>query len=360
MKPGQRRLLIPGLLIALLVVVVLAAAVRRADAQATPIPVVAHTQVSTIDDGRVTESSGLAASLAHPGIVYTVNDSGDAARVFAVDIESGAVVGVTTVRGARWSDAEAMALRDGKIWVADVGANRESGQARALYAFDEPGRGNHQVSAERFPITLDLGDVKIKASTVELEALVVLPGRIALFSKSWPNSRALQLSLPLTTSGKNVARLTPVSGLAWATDATATPDGRYVLLHGPVQVDVHDAQTWKLVHTDAIPILKQGETITVEASGRSYLIGSEGSDSPLVRVRFDPAGFGKTPPAVIDPLAQQRAQRPVRGWLFENRTTAIVVGALGGAALVGTALALLMKGRRTRRANERRQDPDGN
>ena len=38
-----------------------------------------------IEDARITESSGLALSMRHPHTVWTVNDSGDSARVFAVD-----------------------------------------------------------------------------------------------------------------------------------------------------------------------------------------------------------------------------------------------------------------------------------
>jgi len=356
MKPGQRRLLIPGLLIALLIVVAVAAAIRRADAETTPLPVVPHTQVSVMTDSRITESSGLTASQRHPGIVYTVNDSGDDARVFAVDIASGSVVGVTRVANATWRDAEAMALWGGKLWVADVGANRGADEERALYLFDEPGAGNHEVTADRYPITLDLGATGIEPTAVEIEAIVVLPGRVDLISKGWPQGNALEVTGDLETSRPNIARLTLRTAPAWTTDATATPDGRYVLVHGPVQVEVRDARTWKLVHADVIPILRQGETIAFEASGRSYLIGSEGSDSPLVRIGFDRAALGTKPPAVIDPVTQQRAQRPVRTWFLEHGIDPIVVGPLGalGAAglvgLVGLALALGIKRRRSRNA----------
>lgn len=325
MKPGRRRLLIPGLLVALLIVVALSAAIRRADAETTPLPIVPHTQVSVMSDPRIQESSGLAASQAHPGIVYTVNDSGDKDRVFAVDIASGDVVGVTTVTNANWNDAEAMALRGGKIWVADVGANRGVGTGRALYVFDEPGAGNHRVHADRYPITLDGG-------AVEIEAIAVLPGRVDLFSKGWPNGRAFRL-IGLTESGPNIARVTRRKSPAWTADASATPDGRYVLLKGAVQVEVRDARTWQLLHADVIPMLAQGETIAVEASGESYLIGSEGANSPLVRIAFRPATF-TTPPPSIDPTVQIKAQHPVKSLWWENRRQLLPAAPLVLAGLV--------------------------
>jgi len=316
MKPGRRRVLIPGLLIALLIVVALAAAVRQGDAATTPLPVVPHTQVSVMSDPRIVESSGLAVSETHPGIAYTVNDSGDVARVFAVDVESGAVVGVTTVTNASWEDAEAMALWGGKLWVANVGTNRGKGEERALYLFDEPGTGNQKVTADRYPIALDVGPADIEPAAVEIEAMAVVRGRVDLYSKGWPNGHAFQVTGRLTTDGSNVARVTNRLTPAWTTDATTTPDGRYVLLHGIVQVDVRDARTWQLVHTDVIPMLKQGETIAAEASGLSYLIGSEGTDSPLVRIAFNPATFTAPPPS-INPQDQIRAQHPVKTILWE-------------------------------------------
>jgi hypothetical protein len=331
MKPGRRRLLIPGLLIALLIVVALAAATRRADAQATPLPIVPTTQVSVMSDPRIVESSGLAASQEHPGIVYTVNDSGDRPRVFAVDIASGAVVGVTTVKNVKWNDTEAMAIFGGKLWVADVGSNRGVGVGRALYLFDEPGAGNHRVAADRYPITLDGG-------AVEIEAIAVVPGRVDLYGKGWPISRAFQIVGRLTKSGPNVARLTPRTAPAWTADATTTPDGRYILLHGAVEVEVRDARTWRLVHVDVIPMLSQGETIAMEASGRSYLIGSEGANSPLLRIAYDPATF-TTPPPPIDSKTQIRAQHPVKSilWVVQARLVRAGPFLLVVPVLVGVA-----------------------
>jgi hypothetical protein len=332
MKPERRRLLIPGLLIALLVVVALAATVRRAGAETTPLPVVPHTQVCVMSDPRITESSGLAASQAHPGIVYTHNDSGDRARIFAVDIATGRVVGVTSVTHAKWDDAEAMALVNGKIWVADIGSSRPPGADRALYVFDEPGPGNHRVSAIRYPIKLSGGEV-------ETEAIAITPARIFIFSKGWPYGPTFLLPRKLSTDRTNVARTSPIPLLtpAWTADATVSPDGRFVLVRGVVQVQVRDARTWELKHVDVIPILRQGETIAMEAGGESYLIGSEGSNSPLVRIAFDPTTFTAPPPAV-DQVAQIRAQRPVRTalrlteWKLLRHAPLVLLG--GGAIVI--------------------------
>ena len=45
--------------------------------------------LTIIPNIQINEASGLAASRLHPGVLYTHNDSGDRARIFAVDSESG-------------------------------------------------------------------------------------------------------------------------------------------------------------------------------------------------------------------------------------------------------------------------------
>lgn len=45
--------------------------------------------LSIVPDVRINEASGLAASRRHPGVLYTHNDSGDQARIFALDSEDG-------------------------------------------------------------------------------------------------------------------------------------------------------------------------------------------------------------------------------------------------------------------------------
>jgi hypothetical protein len=345
MKPRGRRLLIPGLLVALLVVVVIAAAERKSGAQESPAPIVPMTRVSVIDDPRITESSGLAASTKHPGIAYTINDSGHSAQVFAVRISTGEVVGVTSVRGAKWGDAEALALAGGKLWIADTGDNARSRDDSALYAMDEPGPGDHQVDAVRYPIGFGPHHLNV-------EAIAVGRGRVALYDKAWPSGAEFVARLPLIADRPNIARPSGRVAPMYVTDAAATPDGRYVLLRNIVMVEVHDSRTWKVVHVDAIRPNATGESLALEASGRSYLIGSEGENSELNRVAFDRSSFG----ARVDVLdakeqwEQSRAYRP-RELFFMDHLNLIVAGGLL-AAVAAVALTWRVIRRRRRQGAE--------
>lgn len=351
MKPGRRRLLIPGLLLALLAVVAVAAVARKTPARESPIPLVPTTRVSVIDDPRLDESSGLAASTKHPGIAYTINDSGHAAEVFAVRISTGAVVGVTRVPGAKWRDTEALALADGTLWIADSGDNYRKRDDLALYAIDEPGVGNHRVTALRYPI--GLGTYRIN-----VEAMVVGHGLVALYDKAWPTGAEFVVRMPMVENRPNLARPTGRAAPMYVADAAATADGRFVLLRNSVMVEVRDAQTWKVVHVDVIPPNLTGESLTLEASGRSYLIGSEGERSELLRIAFNPSTFGGRVD-VLDPVEQWEqwhAHRPrwqflldyryrVALFLLEHRNLVVAGGAL--AVVAATALVWRVSRRRS-------------
>ncbi|MGH3458172.1 hypothetical protein [Aeromicrobium sp.] len=295
MNPRFRRLLIPGLLVALLVVVLVAAIAGRADGTTSPEPPVDSTVVSRIDDSRIGESSGLAVSTRHDDLAYTINDSGNAAIVYAVRISTGKVVGTTRVQ-ANWLDTEALALRDGMLWVADTGDNVNSRADAALYALDEPGRGDGTAVPLRYPVSYDRGPQNVEAIAVHPDT-----GETLLLSKGPTGGLVHRLPEKLRESAKNVATATSWTAPAFTTDATYASDGRHVLVRNYPVAEVRDAETWELVRTDVLPDQQQGETIAIEPSGRSYLIGSEGGNSALIRIAFDPEAATATPTPEASP-----------------------------------------------------------
>lgn len=284
MNPRFRRLLIPGLLVALLIVVLAAAMLGRADA-AEPGEPVDSIVVSRMSDVRITESSGLAVSRKHEDLAYTINDSGSAATIYAIRISTGEVVGTTSVRDPNWNwlDTEALALRGGTLWVADTGDNVQQRTDAALYAIDEPGPGRRTVVPKRYPVSYEEGPQNVEAIAVPPKS-----GRILLLSKLSAGGVVHRLPAKLRTNAVNVAVPTSRATPAFTTDATYTADGKQVLVRNYAVAEVRDAESWDLVRTDVLPDQPLGETIALEPSGRSYLVGSEGLNSALMRVVFQP------------------------------------------------------------------------
>ena len=86
----------------------------------------APVQVGTLEDPALVEVSGVVASRSQPGVLWVHNDSGDSARIFAID-RQGRRLGEFTISGVAaedWEDIAIVAGNDGArdtIVVADFG-----------------------------------------------------------------------------------------------------------------------------------------------------------------------------------------------------------------------------------------------
>ncbi len=240
-------------------------------------------EISTMSDPRIEESSGLVISPEHQDLAYTIND-GDDAIVYAIEISTGNVVGTTRVRGGNLDDTESIAIDgDGRMWLADLGDNDTERNDAALYRFPEPGPGRHSVDAKRFPVSYEGGPA-------DIETLMVHPktGEKFLASRDEESTGKLY-SLPkkLTRNGDNRAKDLHKSTPVDTSDGTFTPSGSQALVRTGFAVHVFDPETWTEVDELSVPEVENGESISMEPDGGSFIIGSEGENSPLIRVAFD-------------------------------------------------------------------------
>ncbi len=313
-------MLIPGLLILLLAVVLISALVNRAQAAEARTP---HTVVSTIEDGRITESSGLVVSRTAPDLAYTINDSGNAPQVFAIEISTGSVVGVTSLAGYDVVDAEALAAEsDGRLWLADTGDNLERRGEVALYSFAEPARVSRTVTPSRWRIRYEDGPR-------DVETLLIDPVTDAkyLVSKSLAGGQLYELP-SLSGRAVNTATATGVQMPAIITDGAFTPDGAKVLLRSYGASYQYDVDNWTGGPVISLPAQPQGETLAVEPSGQTFLVGSEGKNSQLLRIRmtaFDAEAAAKTPVSEAVPSAP-KVDDPKTGMILG--ITAVVAACL--------------------------------
>lgn len=237
----------------------------------------------TYDDERIVESSGLAASARHEGIVYTHNDSDDGPYVFAVD-ESGLTRAVITLEGAEARDWEAIAVGrddDGApaVFVADIG--------------DNLGGEWDEVWVYRFPEPRELGDVGVEPAKFRLtyedgprdaEAMLIDPrdNRVYIASKEERGGGLYRAPANLSADDVNVMeRIADVPALI--TDGAFAPDGETFVLRDYVTAHVYDEPGHRL-RTVLLPFTAQGEAITYTPDGDAWLIGSEGRGSAVWRV----------------------------------------------------------------------------
>ncbi len=239
--------------------------------------------VSQITDPRITEASGMVVSTRSPGLAYVVNDSGNDPIVFSVRIATGEVVGTTTLTTVTTGapvDVEALAIdARGRLLVADIGDNDSDRDEVALLALPQPGTGTDNVTPASYR-------VRYADGPADAEALVADPdtGRLAIVTKGLEGGRVLRLPRELPETGVAVARPLDVRAPRLVTDGSALPDGSGAVLRSYGAAYVFSWPDWRRVGRRELPSTQQGETLAVESGGRTALVGSEGSPSPLIRV----------------------------------------------------------------------------
>jgi hypothetical protein len=304
----------------------------------------------TVADPRITESSGLAASVRHPGVLYTHNDSGDSARMFAL-APDGRVLATLRFAGVQARDWEAVAMgRDDAgrpaIFAGDIGDN-----LGGAWPF---------VSVFRVTEPATLGDATLPATRFRLryadgprdaEALLIDPrsGRLYVASKQASGAGLYQAPAVLRSDRDNLLRR--VAGAPpWITDGAFAPDGRTFVLRDYLAAHVYRAPG-RLLASFPLPPQLRGESITYTPDGRALLVGSEGVASQIWRVPLPaaalPAGAAP-PPAAAAPAATATAGGELPAAPPRPRRWALL--ALLPVALVGGArLAVEVVRRRRRR-----------
>ncbi|MGA5434153.1 WD40 repeat domain-containing protein [Streptomyces cellulosae] len=236
----------------------------------------------TINDPRITESSGLAASRQHPGVYWTHNDSDDGPYLYAVDGSTGDTVARLTLTGIGTPrDVEAISVGPGnRLFVADTGDNLGGTWPYVwIYELPEPKRlQDATVQATQYV-------VKYSDGPRDAEAMVVHPktGRVYLIDKHEDGGHLYEGPAKLSPEGDNVFRpIAPVE--LWTTDAALSPDGQDLAVRGYFGGIHYAWNGGKLQRKDrlSVPLQGQGESVTYSADGSRLLFGSEGEQSGVV------------------------------------------------------------------------------
>lgn len=271
---------------------------------AAPSPALAKDKVAfTISDERIEESSGLATD-ADNDRYWTANDSGDEARAFALDAD-GEVQGTLSF-GAEPTDIEAVAMHNGRLYLADIGDNDAEREFVTVYFFDdpEPGEGNQSYRAY---------DFEYPDGPRDAEALFVdADGRLYIVSKE---GKGGIYAAPAEPSRQGINELERVADApAFVTDAVSLPGGDGVALRTYVSVEVLDTESYELIGRAPLPFQRQGESITVSLDGEKLLVGSEGARSDVYSVdipaEVKEAAEGKSAPPSKKPSPKNTSKAP--------------------------------------------------
>jgi hypothetical protein len=337
---------------------------------AAPVSAAAHAEVRfRITDPRIVEASGIGVGIASPGVVYVQNDSGDTARFFALDAQTGATLAVFTVARARNVDWEDLAVaRDARgvasVWLADIGDNDAARDEIDLYRVGEPivDRSRRDVAA--VTASPSVWRLRYPDGPIDAEGLAVAPGGAAYVVTKSILGVSLVYAVPAAPDASHVQTLraagriefratgTPggpnVLGQLTATGAALSPDGRTLVVR-----TYTDAYLWTVTGGNvaaalvrppvriALPAQPQGEGIAF--SGATVLIDSEGVDSTVYAV---PTPAPSTPASTASPATPSRTASPPPAPHHSSGPPVWAWPALGAVLVVGWGAVILRRRRR--------------
>lgn len=237
----------------------------------------------------IPESSGVAVSREHPGVLWTHNDSGYGPYLFAID-STGALLGRLTVTDAPnrdWEDLELAACPEGEcLYIGDIGDNSESRSWVAVYVLPEPEPGAAQTApARRYRM-------RYPDAPQDAEALFVLPGEEIFIITKGRSRRPALYRYPPPLREDEVVELEHIQDMAddavWIpnqiTGAAATRDGHWVLVRSYTRLQFYrPGRDGRLEATlgargiDLTPAAEpQGEGVDMRDDGTVFLTSEQG------------------------------------------------------------------------------------
>ena len=222
------------------------------------------------------ESSGLAVSRRNPELIWSHNDSGSAAVLFALDAATGAVRGRVSLPIATrdWEDVSAGRCPSGDcLYVADIGDNQRGRSQVRIYRLPEPAPGEATtVQPEVFTATYSDGPHNAEAMfVVDADLFIVTRDRTGGVYRA------------TLTPGNHAITFHPVTQLRLeaVTDAETSRDGTTVVVRTSHEAVLY--RTSDLIRGVVTPSLRipldglrepQGEGVAID--GNMLYLSSEG------------------------------------------------------------------------------------
>lgn len=266
--------------------------------------------VGQIKSDEIKESSGIAASLCQENVLWTHNDSGDKAFIYALDLK-GERLGTWLVTGAKntdWEDISAFQDSSGTcfLYLGDIGNNKRAREEFTIYRVKEPAVSDgSKSSSKKNPLTTEMSEairVGYPETRHDAETLMVHPqsGDIYILSKRMNGASgvyklAAGYSLDKTNVLKKIADLSvPAIPNGFLTGGSISPDGKRVIIcdyfDGYEIVLPATAKNFDEIWKEEPKVVRlgareQGEAICYAADGSAIFATSEKKNSPLIEVK---------------------------------------------------------------------------
>jgi hypothetical protein len=252
-----------------------------------------------ITDSRLTEISGIAPSRIRGDVLWVHNDSGDKARLYAID-STGRLIAVVSILGTTavdWEDMASASIQGiPRLYIADVGDNAASRQSITVYRCTEPGvdpaspEATFSIDAERMVLRYPDGPRDCEALFVdpvdETLYLIAKSGNetCGVYRTSW---KAGDTAVVLESVG--VLRIpSPFSPLRLVTAADLAADRSAVLVrtYGALYEYRGSGSPLQLLQgaprtVSGAPMQPQAEAACYDKNAGGIFLATEGNGQPL-------------------------------------------------------------------------------
>ncbi len=267
--------------------------------------------IGRIESAEITESSGIIASKCQENVLWTHNDSGDDAFIFALNTK-GEKLGTWKVTGAKNKDWEDIAaFRDAGtrkcfLYIGDIGNNERLRSEMTIYRVAEPQiSADDKNSSEKHPRKTDSAQTikfEYPDRRHDAETLLVHPnsGDIYVVTKRLTGAAgvyklAASFSLEKTNRLEKIADFSvPALPNGFLTGGDISPDGKHVIIcdyFSAYEISLPDEaknfdEIWKQKPlTVLLGEREQGESVGYSADGKAIFATSEHKNSPLIKVK---------------------------------------------------------------------------
>lgn len=252
-----------------------------------------------LTDNSINELSGIAASRRYPGLLWCNNDSGDTARIFAVN-QNGDTVATVDFSGLEARDWEDITLAGEWIYIGDIGDNLAVNEKNFVHRLREPDLNPHKTgqTITLRPTQWETMKLSFPDGARDAETLAATPdGRLLIVSKNKNGSNFYALPRPFQNGAsanlKKIFSGVQLGQTGWltklATGGDLSPDGKtlavvtYAQLYQWTLARPFDFSSLQLQapRVRDLPPLKQCESVCFSADGRSLWVSSEGKGAPI-------------------------------------------------------------------------------
>lgn len=264
-------------------------------------------QLAILAGEAIDESSGIACSRRTPGVFWTHNDSGDDARIYAIDIR-GRDLGSCLLSGVDaydWEDIASFTWKGNSyLLIGDTGNNGLAAAVQMLHLVEEPPVDPQKgAGAEKIPVVRTIY-YSYEDDHRNCEAIAVDPtdrtillatkergGNCHVYTLPWPDA------VPEPEKAL-IARRIASPGVSSVTAMDVSPDGRRAVLltylHA-YEFTRAENETWAAAFSRApreipVPDRLQGESICYGPEGKTLYLTSEKLPTPLLEIPVNADG----------------------------------------------------------------------